>query len=31
MADVAIDDLQNFFAGRKVNNRVTSAMLDRMT
>ena len=31
MADVAIDDLHNLFTGRKVNNRVTSAMLDRMT
>ena len=31
MADVAIDDLENFLAGRPVNNRVTSDMLDRMT
>jgi phosphoglycerate dehydrogenase-like enzyme len=31
MAKVVLDDLENFFSGRKVNNRVTSAMLDRMT
>src|SRR5215510_6338525 len=31
MAKVILDDLENFFGGRKVNNRVTSAMLDRMT
>jgi phosphoglycerate dehydrogenase-like enzyme len=31
MADVAISDLENFFAGRAVRNRVTSSMLDRMT
>lgn len=31
MAKVVLDDLENFFRGQKVNNRVTSAMLDRMT
>jgi len=31
MAEVVLDDLERFFSGRKVRNRVTSAMLDRMT
>jgi len=31
MADVAIDDLERFFSGKQVRNRVTAAMLDRMT
>jgi phosphoglycerate dehydrogenase-like enzyme len=31
MAQVVLDDLENFFSGRKVKNRVTTAMLDRMT
>jgi len=31
MAEVVLDDVENFFRGRKVKNRVTSAMLDRMT
>jgi phosphoglycerate dehydrogenase-like enzyme len=31
MAQVVLDDLESFFAGRKVKNRVTAAMLDRMT
>ena len=31
MADVIMDDLENFFAGHGVKNRVTTAMLGRMT
>jgi len=31
MADVVIDDLERFFRGRAVRNRVTIGMLDRMT
>ena len=31
MAQVVVDDLERFFRGQKVENRVTSAMLDRMT
>src|SRR5262249_9762241 len=31
MAKVVIEDLENFFSGRKIKNRVPSAMLDRMT
>ncbi len=31
MADVVIDDLENFFKGKGVKNRVTTSMLDRMT
>jgi phosphoglycerate dehydrogenase-like enzyme len=31
MADVVIDDLERFFRGRGVRNRVTSDQLDRMT
>jgi len=31
MADVAMDDLQRFFAGKPVRNRLTADMLDRMT
>jgi phosphoglycerate dehydrogenase-like enzyme len=31
MADVAIDDLERFFSGKQVRNRVTAAMLERMT
>jgi len=31
MADVVMDDLERFFKGRGVENRVTTAMLDRMT
>jgi len=31
IADVVMDDLENFFAGRGVKNRVTTAMLERMT
>lgn len=31
MAEVVIADLENFFGGRAVNNRVTKAMLQRMT
>jgi phosphoglycerate dehydrogenase-like enzyme len=31
MADVVMDDLENFFKGHGVENRVTAAMLDRMT
>jgi len=31
IADVVMDDLENFFRRRRVNNRVTNAMLDRMT
>jgi len=31
MADVVLDNLERFFAGRRVSTRVTPAMLDRMT
>ncbi len=31
IADVVMDDLERFFRGRPVRNRVTTAMLDRMT
>ena len=31
IADVVMDDLESFFAGRPVKNRVTTAMLARMT
>jgi phosphoglycerate dehydrogenase-like enzyme len=31
MAQVVLDDLENFFSGHKVKNRVTTAMLDQMT
>lgn len=31
IADVVMDDLESFFAGRGVKNRVTTAMLARMT
>jgi phosphoglycerate dehydrogenase-like enzyme len=31
MAQVVIDDLERFFRGNTVKNRVTSGMLDRMT
>ena len=31
IADVVMDDLETFFATGKVNNRVTTAMLERMT
>jgi len=31
IARVVLDDLENFFGGKQVNNRVTVAMLDRMT
>ena len=31
MAKVVLDDVENFFRHRKVRNRVTTAMLDRMT
>ena len=31
MAQVVLDDLESFFSGHKVKNRVTTAMLDRMT
>jgi phosphoglycerate dehydrogenase-like enzyme len=31
IADVVMDDLEDFFAGRGVKNRVTTAMLERMT
>ncbi len=31
MADVVIDDLERFFKGERVKNRVTSTMLERMT
>ena len=31
MADVVMDDLERFFKGHGVENRVTTAMLDRMT
>jgi phosphoglycerate dehydrogenase-like enzyme len=31
IADVVMDDLQSFFAGSSVKNRVTPSMLERMT
>jgi len=31
MAEVVMKDLGNFFRGNAVDNRVTTAMLDRMT
>jgi phosphoglycerate dehydrogenase-like enzyme len=31
MADTVLDDLERFFAGRRLRNRVTAAMLERMT
>ena len=31
IAKVVVDDLERFFSGKKVENRVTAAMLDRMT
>jgi phosphoglycerate dehydrogenase-like enzyme len=31
IADVVMDDLESFFRGRGVHNRVTASMLDRMT
>jgi hypothetical protein len=31
MAQVVIKDLESFFHGNGVENRVTTAMLDRMT
>jgi len=31
IADVVMDDLDSFFRGRRVHNRVTASMLDRMT
>jgi phosphoglycerate dehydrogenase-like enzyme len=31
MADVVLNDLERFFAGKNVENRVTTFMLDRMT
>jgi len=31
IADVVIDDVESFFTSGKVNNRVTTAMLERMT
>jgi phosphoglycerate dehydrogenase-like enzyme len=31
IAEVVMDDLENFFAGRGVKNRVTTTMLERMT
>jgi phosphoglycerate dehydrogenase-like enzyme len=31
MADVVMDDLERFFQGKTVKNRVTTSMLDRMT
>ena len=31
IADVVMDDLERFFRGRVMRNRVTTAMLDRMT
>jgi lactate dehydrogenase-like 2-hydroxyacid dehydrogenase len=31
MADVVMNDLKCFFKGKKVENRVTTSMLDRMT
>ena len=31
IANVVMDDIESFFAGRGVRNQVTTAMLDRMT
>lgn len=31
IADVVLDDLERFFSGKRVQNRVTTSMLDRMT
>lgn len=31
IASVVLDDLQRFFSGKRVHNRVTTSMLDRMT
>jgi len=31
IADVVMEDLESFFTGGRVNNRVTTAMLERMT
>jgi phosphoglycerate dehydrogenase-like enzyme len=31
MADIVLDNLERFFGGKRVVNRVTPAMLDRMT
>jgi hypothetical protein len=31
MAEVVMKDLEKFFRGNAVDNRVTTAMLDRMT
>jgi len=31
IAHVVLDDLERFFSGKKVENRVTTSMLDRMT
>ena len=31
IAEVVLDDLEGFFRRGRVNNRVTTAMLDRMT
>jgi phosphoglycerate dehydrogenase-like enzyme len=31
IARVVVDDLERFFSGKKVENRVTTSMLDRMT
>jgi hypothetical protein len=31
MSEVVMDDLENFFSRRAVKNRVTAAMLSRMT
>jgi phosphoglycerate dehydrogenase-like enzyme len=31
IARVVMGDLQRFFSGKKVENRVTTSMLDRMT
>jgi lactate dehydrogenase-like 2-hydroxyacid dehydrogenase len=31
MADVVMDDLESFFQGKGVKNRVTNSMLERMT
>jgi len=31
MADILLDALERFFAGKRVRTRVTPAMLDRMT
>jgi len=31
IADVVMNDLESFFAGNRVKNRVTASMLDRMT